>query len=51
MPWKRDKTEWRQILRDFYPPFVKMLDVAEEQIEKAEIQDEVSNVPCENVAR
>ena len=41
------KTEWRQILRDFYPPFEKMLGVAEEQIEKVEVKDEVSNVPCE----
>ena len=40
-------TEWRQILRDFYPPFEKMLSVAEEQIEKVEVKDEVSNVPCE----
>ena len=34
------KTEWRQILRDFYPPFEKMLGVAEEQIEKVEVKDE-----------
>ncbi|MDD3335643.1 MAG: type I DNA topoisomerase [Eubacteriales bacterium] len=41
------KVEWRSILRDFYPPFKKMLDVAEEQVEKIEIKDEVSDVQCE----
>ncbi len=39
--------EWRQILREFYPPFEKMLDVAEEQIEKVEVKDEVSDVVCD----
>jgi len=40
-------TEWRSILRNFYPPFEDMLKVAEEQIEKIEIKDEVSDVPCD----
>ncbi|MDD3410409.1 MAG: type I DNA topoisomerase [Eubacteriales bacterium] len=39
--------EWRSILRDFYPPFEKMLSVAEEQIEKIEVKDEVSDVQCD----
>ncbi len=39
--------EWRAVLRDFYPPFEKMLDEAEKHIEKVEIQDEVSDVPCD----
>lgn len=39
--------EWRQILRDFYPDFEQMLHVAEDQIEKVEVKDEVSDVPCE----
>ncbi len=39
--------EWRQILRDFYPPFEEMLDVAEKQIEKIEVKDDVSDVPCD----
>lgn len=41
------KVAWRSILRDFYPPFEKMLGVAEEQIEKIEVKDEVSNVQCD----
>ncbi len=41
------QTEWRGILRDFYPPFARMLSVAEEQIEKIEVKDEVSDVQCD----
>ena len=39
--------EWRDILRSFYPDFAEMLKVAEEQIEKVEVKDEVSDVPCD----
>jgi len=41
------KEEWRAILREFYPPFEKMLGVAEKQVEKIEVKDEVSDVPCD----
>jgi DNA topoisomerase-1 len=41
------KVEWRSILEDFYPPFEKMLEVAEDKIEKVEVQDEVSDVRCD----
>ena len=41
------REEWRAILREFYPPFEKMLETAEEEIEKIEVKDEVSDVPCD----
>ena len=41
------QTEWRDILREFYPSFAEMLKVAEDQIEKVEVKDEVSDVPCD----
>ena len=41
------KLDWKQVLRDFYPGFEKSLEVAEREIEKIEIQDEVSDVPCD----
>ena len=41
------KVEWKAILRDFYPPFEKTLEAAESQIEKVEIKDEVSDIPCD----
>ena len=39
--------QWKDILREFYPPFAEMLGVAEEQIEKVEVKDEVSDVACD----
>ena len=49
---KLDKVEegdmdWKQVLRDFYPPFEKTLAVAEQEIEKIEIKDEPSDMPCD----
>ena len=38
---------WKQILRTFYPDFSGMLSRAEEEVEKIQIQDEVSTIPCE----
>ena len=38
---------WKQILRDFYPEFESTLSVAEKEIEKIEVRDEVSDVPCD----
>ena len=40
-------SEWKQILRDFYPNFAKTLETAESKIEKIQVKDEVSDVPCE----
>ena len=39
--------DWKQILREFYPDFQKTLTVAEKEIEKIEVKDEVSDVPCD----
>ena len=39
--------DWKQILRDFYPPFEKTLEVAEQEIEKVEVKDEPSDIPCD----
>ncbi len=49
---KLDKVEegemdWKQILRDFYPPFEHTLEIAEQQIEKVEVKEEVSDIPCD----
>ena len=40
-------TDWKKVLREFYPRFEKTLSVAEAEIEKVEVQDEVSDVPCD----
>lgn len=39
--------EWKQVLREFYPPFEKTLHQAEESIEKVELRDEPSDVICD----
>ena len=41
------KTDWKQVLRDFYPPFEEELKIAEKEIEKIEVTPEVSDVVCE----
>ena len=44
-------TPWQEIIRNFYDPFAKTLDAAEEAIGKIEVQDEVSDVVCEKCGR
>ncbi len=39
--------DWRDILREFYPPFEKTLKEAEQTIEKVHIKDEPSDVVCD----
>ena len=39
--------DWHELISDFYGPFEKTLENAEAQIEKVEIKDEVSDVPCD----
>lgn len=45
------KLPWKQILNEFYPPFQKDLEYAEEQIGEIEIEDEVSDEICEKCGR
>ena len=40
-------SDWKQIIREFYPSFKDALEVAEQQIEKVEIKDELSDEPCD----
>ncbi|MGF7029744.1 DNA topoisomerase-1 [Paenibacillus mucilaginosus] len=41
------KEDWVRVLSEFYDSFEKRLEVAEEEMEKIEIQDEVSDEICE----
>ena len=41
------KEDWKQILREFYPEFEKTLKVAETEIEKIDLKDDVSDVQCD----
>ena len=42
-----DRTDWRQLIDEFYPPFQQMLEKAEKDVEKIEVADEVSDVVCD----
>ncbi len=45
------KEEWKKIIREFYKPFSEELKKAEEELEKIEIKEEVSDVQCEKCGR
>ena len=39
--------DWHEVISEFYGPFEETLEKAEQVIEKVEVVDEVSDVPCE----
>ena len=43
--------EWKSVLRNFYPDLDEAVINAEKELEKVEIRDEVSDIPCENCGR
>ena len=43
--------EWKTVIRNFYPDLKESVDKAEEALEKVEIHDEVTDIPCENCGR
>jgi DNA topoisomerase-1 len=42
---------WQKVLESFYGPFEKQLKIAEEEIEKVKIEDEVTDEKCEFCGR
>ncbi|MCR4782005.1 MAG: type I DNA topoisomerase [Lachnospiraceae bacterium] len=45
------KVEWKSIIRNFYPDLEELIKKAEKELEKIQIQDEVTDVICENCGR
>ena len=43
--------EWKSVIRDFYGEFKKELEVAEKEMEQIEIQEEVTDIPCEKCGK
>ncbi len=39
--------QWKDTIRDFYPPFEKMLEHADKEIEEIKIEDEPTDIICE----
>ncbi len=42
-----DGNDWKAIIREFYEPFSKELEVADRSIEKVKIEDELTDEKCE----
>lgn len=45
------KEEWKKTIREFYKPFSLELKKAQEKIDKIEVKEEVSDVPCDKCGR
>ncbi len=45
------KLEWKEIIRNFYPDLKKEVDRANEELEHVTVQDEETDVICENCGR
>ena len=45
------EVDWKSIVRNFYPDLEESVKTAEEQLQKVEISDEVTDVICENCGR
>jgi len=43
--------DWVELIRKFYDPFAKILEIAETKIGKVELKDEESDVPCDKCGR
>ncbi len=42
---------WRTVVSNFYPDLEEAVKIAEEKLEKVEIADEISDVPCDECGR
>lgn len=42
---------WKTVVRNFYPDLAKAVEAAEKDLEKVKIEDEVSDVICENCGK
>lgn len=45
------KENWKQMISEFYGPFEKELEKLEKELEHVELEEEVSDVPCEKCGR
>ena len=45
------KENWKQVIREFYGPFEKEVERVDKELEHVELEEEVSDVPCEKCGR
>lgn len=44
-------SDWKKIIEDFFTPFKENVDIAEKEVSKITIEDEVSDVPCDKCGK
>ncbi len=44
-------SDWKKIIKDFFNPFKENVDIAEKEVSKITIEDEVSDVPCDKCGK
>jgi len=45
------KQQWKKVIADFYKPFQKTVEKVQEELEHVQLEEEVSDVPCEKCGR
>ncbi len=45
------KEYWKKMIEEFYDPFIKEVEKVEKTLEHVELQEEVSDIPCEKCGR
>ena len=45
------KEEWKQVIKEFYEPFEKNVEKVEKELEHVKLEEEVSDVICENCGK
>ncbi len=45
------KQQWRKVIKEFYTPFEKVVEKVEKELEHVELQEEVTDIPCEKCGR
>ena len=43
--------EWKKVIKDFYDPFKEVVEKVDKELEHVELQEEVSDVPCDKCGR
>ncbi len=45
------KEKWKKMIEEFYDPFIKVVEEVEKNLEHVELEEEVSDVPCDKCGR
>ena len=43
--------EWKKVIKEFYTPFKEVVEKVDKELEHVELQEEVSDVPCDKCGR